>query len=82
MQTQILSAITDNTDFKVNTATGEAFISQRKTAELLGVSKSAISSWISRAVKADTSQGLTADLFAECGQYFALDSSVAASEAK
>lgn len=45
MQTQI-STLASNTDFKVNLKTGEAYISQRKTAEITGIPKSTINDWI------------------------------------
>lgn len=76
------SAPTGCNDITVNIKTGEAFISQRKLAELLNVSKSAISSYISRAVKEDTSQGLTAEIMQSCVQYYALDCANPTEEAK
>ena len=45
MQVQI-STIASNSDFKVNMATGEAFISQRKTAEITGVPRGTIQGWL------------------------------------
>ena len=45
MQTQI-SVIAANGDFKVNMQTGEAFISQRKTAEITGVPRTTIRDWL------------------------------------
>lgn len=77
-----ISTIASNADFKVNMQTGEAYISQRKLAELLNVSKSAISGYISRAVKDDTSQGLTAEIMQSCVQYYALDCANPTEEAK
>lgn len=76
--------LTSNTssDFTVNSTTGEAFISQRKLAELLNVSKSTISSWVSRAVNTDTSQGLTPEIMQSAVQYYALDCASPTMEAK
>ena len=45
MQTQI-STIASNSDFKVNLQTGEAYISQRKTAELTGIPRGTIQGWL------------------------------------
>ena len=41
-----ISTIASNSDFKVNLESGEAFISQRKTAEITGVPKSTVNDWI------------------------------------
>lgn len=41
-----ISTIASNSDFKVNMQTGEAFISQRKTAELTGVPRTTIRDWL------------------------------------
>ncbi len=47
MTTQIqISTIASNSDFKVNMESGEAFISQRKTAEITGIPKSTVNDWI------------------------------------
>lgn len=45
MSTQI-STIASNSDFKVNLQTGEAFISQVKTAEITGIPRSTLQDWI------------------------------------
>ena len=45
MQTQI-STIASNSDFKINMETGEAFISQLKTAEITGIPRSTLQDWI------------------------------------
>lgn len=49
-------------DFKVNTITGEAFVSQRKAAELLGVSQSAISQRC-LSQNMDVNEGLSSENF-------------------
>ena len=59
-------------DFKVNSQTGEAFISIRKTAELLGIAKSTLFDHISRTVNSDTKQGLTPEMLQISAQYYAL----------
>jgi len=41
-----ISTIASNSDFKVNMETGEAFISQRKTAEITGVPAATIRDWL------------------------------------
>ena len=41
-----ISTIASNSDFKVNMETGEAFISQRKTAELTGIPRTTIRDWL------------------------------------
>ena len=73
---------TECSDIAVNTKTGEAFISQRKLAELLNVSKSTISSYISRVVKDDTSHGLTSEMMQSCVQHYALNCANPPEEAK
>ena len=45
MTTQI-STIASNSDFKVNLQTGEAYISQTKTAEITGIPRSTLQDWI------------------------------------
>jgi len=45
MKTQI-SIIAPNVDFKVNLQTGEAYISQRKTAEITGIPRGTIQGWL------------------------------------
>lgn len=47
MTTQVqISTIASNSDFKVNMETGEAYISQRKTAEITGIPRSTLQDWI------------------------------------
>lgn len=47
MTTQVqISTIASNSDFKVNMETGEAFISQVKTAEITGIPRSTLQDWI------------------------------------
>jgi hypothetical protein len=70
-----------NTEFRVDAATGEAFISQRKAAELLGVSQSAISQFcLSRNLVVE--QGLTSEIFELLISHYALDSRNPTDEAK
>lgn len=69
------------TDFKVNTVTGEAFVSQRKAAELLGVSQSAISQF-SLSRNYDVKEGLSSEIFSFLVTHYALDSKAATPEAK
>lgn len=58
-------------DFTILT-NGEAFISQRKAAELCGMANTTIQSFIkSRAANVDTKQGLTPDLLQKVVQYYA-----------
>lgn len=69
----------------VNTSTGEAYISQRRAAEKLGVASTTLQAYIDRhlrTVNHDTKQGLSSEIFSLCVQYFALDSRVATQEAK
>lgn len=72
-------------EITVDTSNGEVYISQRKAAEILGVSKSGISNYIersSRPEEIDISQGLSSEIFNSCAQYFALDSRSPTTEAK
>ena len=47
MATQVqISTIASNSDFKVNMQTGEAFISQRKTAEITGIPRGTLQGWL------------------------------------
>ena len=59
-----------NIDFKVNEETGECFISQRKTAELLGVALSTLQLFIGT-LQTDTAQGLTPEILNLSAQHFA-----------
>ena len=69
-----------STEITVNIENGEAYISQRKAAELLGVARDSLKSYLERNVctqnneeKHDISQGLSSEVFAICTQYYALD---------
>lgn len=53
-----ISPITANADFKVNTVTGEAFISQRKAAELTGIPRQTLQDWL----KADREKALNENI--------------------
>ena len=70
----------------VDTSTGEAYISQRKAAELLGVANTSLQYYLenvlSRAGNYDTSQGLSSEIFALSVQYYALDARNTTTEAK
>lgn len=75
----------NNIDFKVNEETGEAYVTQRKASELLGVSLSSLSSYIERHLRTeelDTSQGLSSEIFNFCVQYYALDARITTVKAK
>lgn len=65
-----------NSEIVVDT-NGEAYISQRKAAELLGVANTSLQYYLenvlSRAGNYDTSQGLSSEIFAFSVQYYALD---------
>ena len=74
-----------NMEITVNSANGEAYISQRKAAELLGVPRSSLQSYIERSlhpVNSELDQGLSSEIFAICVQYYALDARNPTSEAK
>ena len=84
----VVSATYVNSDFRVD-ANGEAYISQRKAAELLGVARDSLKSHLERNVcthengeKLELSQGLTSGAFAICTQYYALDARNPTEEAK
>lgn len=57
MNTQI-STIASNADFKVNMQTGEAFISQRKTAEITGIPRTTIRDWLKADLEKAESQNI------------------------
>jgi hypothetical protein len=65
---------------------GEAFISQRKAAELLGVANTSLQYYLenilSRAGNYDTSQGLSSEIFGFTVQYYALDARTPTGEAR
>ena len=64
---------------------GEAYISQRKAAEILGVSRDSLKSYIERnlhPVNSELNQGLNSETFAICTQYYALDARNTTSQAK
>jgi predicted transcriptional regulator len=75
-----------NTEFRVDTTTGEAYISQRKAAELLGVARTSLQYYLentpSRPENCDISQGLSSEIFAFTVQYYALEARNPTSEAK
>lgn len=68
---------TKNTNDFTVTETGEAFISQRKAAELLGVARSTLQSWLTGHHNYDANQGLTADLLQKAATHYALFSKAA-----
>jgi len=62
-------------DFKVNTVTGEAFVSQRKAAELLGVSHTAIQNHLATCHPNYLNQeGLSPEIFQQVATYYAFQS--------
>ena len=64
-------ATKNTTDFTVLDS-GEAYISQRKAAELLGVNPNTFMKWVRQHTnKGDTKQGLTPDLLQKGTQYYA-----------
>lgn len=70
-------------DFKVNPTTGEAFISVTKTAELLGVARSAIQKYIASSTPNYLiSKGLTPELLQEVATHYALYSKATNDTAK
>ena len=74
-----------NTEVSVNTLTGEAYISQRKAAEMLNVPNTSLQSYLDRhlrAVNSQSNQGLSSEIFALCVQYYALDARNPTAEAK
>lgn len=76
-----LQSFTGTVDFKVNTTTGEAFASQRKSAELLGVSQSAVRDFC-HSRNYDVTQGLSSEILSFATQYYALDARNPTPEAK
>ena len=68
----ILNLATKNTtDFTVLDS-GEAYISQRKAAELLGVNPNTFMKWVRQhAVNVDTKQGVSAELLSSASKYYA-----------
>ena len=68
-------------DVTVNLSTGEAYISQRKAAEKLGMTHQAIQQWC-LARKYDVKQGLSSEIFSLLVTHYALDSKAATQEAK
>lgn len=60
-------------DFKVNQQTGEAFISMKKTAELVDVPRTTLRDYIAaRHPVFDTKQGLTAEILQETATHYAV----------
>ena len=81
MKTQLQTQ--DSKEVTVNISTGEAYISQAKAAEKLGIARSSLQKWLIREqVKYDVKQGLSSEIFSLAAGYYALDSSVATQEAK
>ena len=64
-------------EFTVDRSTGEAYVSLRKAASILGVPHTTLQYYLdnvlSRTIKADTEQGLSSEMFAFSVQYFSLD---------
>ena len=80
----VVSATYVNSDFRVD-ANGEAYISQRKAAEMLGLANTSLQSYLDRhlrAVNPDSNQGLSSEIFALCIQYYALDARNPTEQAK
>lgn len=80
-----LQSSASNSEVTVNTYTGEAYISQRKAAELLGVARPSLQSYIERnlhPVNSELEQGLSSEIFANTIQYYALDARNPTAEAK
>ena len=77
----VVSATYVNSDFRVD-ANGEAYISQRKAAELLGVARTSLQDWINRPGNLEVSQGLSSEIFANAIQYYALDARNPTEQAK
>lgn len=81
-----LQSSTNNSEITVNTYTGEAYVSQRKAAELLGVARTSLQYYLtntlSRPENYDTSQGLSSEMFAFAVQYYALGARSPTDEAK
>lgn len=81
-----LKSSTNNSEITVNTYTGEAYVSQRKAAELLGVARTSLQYYLentlSRPENYDTSQGLSSEMFAFSVQYYALEARSPTDEAK
>ena len=71
-----------NSEVVVNTVTGEAYISQRKAAEMLGVASSTFNDWVNRTLNNVTQQGLSSEMLAIAGQYYALDARNPTEQAK
>ena len=70
-------------DFKVNQITGEAFISIRKTAELLNINKESIRDFLAKPPhNYDTKQGLTPEMLQQTATHYALFSRAVTEEAK
>lgn len=68
-------ATQNKNDFTV-TQNGEAYISQRKAAELLGVNENTLKSHILRTHKeSSTDKGLSYILLQKCTHYYAIESS-------
>lgn len=57
-------------DFKVNPTTGEAFISVKKTAKLLGVPRTTLRDYLTATHNYDRKQGLTPEILSFSATYF------------
>ena len=73
---------TELSDITVNTKTGEAYISQRKAAEKLGIGQSTLSEFFTRSHVSDTKQGVSSEAFELAITHYALDSKNPTQEAK
>ena len=81
MTTQI-STTQPTKEVTVNASTGEAYISQRKAAELLGIGQSTLSEFLTRSCVSNTKQGVSSEAFELAITYYALDSKATTQEAK
>ena len=79
MKTQLQTQ--NSKEVTVNTSTGEAYISQRKAAEKLGVALSSLQHFC-RSLNSDVKQGLSSEIFSLSVTHYALDSKAATQEAK
>lgn len=80
------TASVNSVEFRVDTVTGEAYISQRQAARELGVPNTSLQYYLenilSRAGNYDTSQGLSSEIFGFTVQYYALEARNPTDEAK
>ena len=74
-----VTPVTPAIDFKVNITTGEAYISIRKTAELLGIDEKTIRNFLDlSAPNYDRKQGLTPEILQKVTQHYSLKGNLAA----